>query len=255
MDRPGGEGGADVAVAELRFRRGARAIFDGLSCRFPAGRISVVLGGSGSGKSTLLRLIASLERAESGAILVDGSLDLSRAGAEALRDYRRSVGMMFQGGALLNSISVFENVALPLREHTRESEAEIHAAVHRIFEAVDLENVDDLLPGQLSGGMTKRAALARALVRRPRLLLCDEPFSGLDPATVRRVESLLIAVNRRFAATMILTSHHVESTLRIADHVVVLVDGRALEGSPAEIRACSEPQVREFFADVAEARP
>jgi len=255
MDRPLGEGGADVAVEALRFRRGARRIFDGLSCRFPAGRISVVLGGSGSGKSTLLRLIASLERPESGAIRVDGELDLARATADTLRDYRRSVGMMFQGGALLNSSTVFENVALPLREHTGQTEPEIRETVHRIFEAVDLEDVDDLLPGQLSGGMTKRAALARALVRRPRLLLCDEPFSGLDPATVRRVEELLRAVNRRFAVTMILTSHHVESTLRLADHVVVLVDGRAIEGASEEIRACAEPQVREFFADVAEASP
>jgi phospholipid/cholesterol/gamma-HCH transport system ATP-binding protein len=103
--------------------------------------------------------------------------------------------------------------------------------------------------------MTKRAALARALVLRPRLLLCDEPFSGLDPATVRRVESLLLTVNRRFGVTMILTSHHVESTLRIADHVVVLCDGRALEGSADEIRASQEPRVREFFSDVPEARP
>jgi phospholipid/cholesterol/gamma-HCH transport system ATP-binding protein len=255
MDRPGGERGADVAVAELRFRRGVRTIFDGLSCRFPAGRISVVLGGSGSGKSTLLRLIASLERPERGEIRVDGALDLAGADGDALRDYRRSVGMMFQGGALLNSISVYENVALPLREHTRQTEPEIRAAVHRIFDAVDLAGVDELLPGQLSGGMTKRAALARALVLQPRLLLCDEPFSGLDPATVRRVEDLLRAVNRRFSATMILTSHHVESTLRLADHVVVLVDGRAIEGAPAEIRRRAEPEVREFFEDVAEARP
>jgi phospholipid/cholesterol/gamma-HCH transport system ATP-binding protein len=253
MEREGAEGGAGVAIAQLRFRRGARAIFDGLSCRFPAGRISVVLGGSGSGKSTLLRLIASLERPESGEIRVDGALELARGDAEALRDHRRSVGMMFQGGALLNSISVFENVALPLREHTRRSPAEIRRVVHEIFAAVDLQGVDDLLPGQLSGGMTKRAALARALVLRPRLLLCDEPFSGLDPATVRRVEQLLLDVNRRFGVTMILTSHHVESTLRLADHVVVLVDGAAVEGPPAAIRASGEPRVREFFADVAEA--
>ena len=244
-----------VEISSLCFRRGSRAIFEGLSCRFPAGRISVVLGGSGSGKSTLLRLVASLERPESGEIRVGGELALSEGSAEALRRYRRSVGMMFQGGALLNSVSVFDNVALPLREHTKLAEAEIRAEVHRIFEAVDLAGVDELLPGQLSGGMTKRAALARALVLKPRLLLCDEPFSGLDPATVRRVEALLLAVNRRFGVTMILTSHHVESTLRIADHVVVLAEGAALEGAPQEIRASAEPVVREFFADVAEASP
>jgi phospholipid/cholesterol/gamma-HCH transport system ATP-binding protein len=255
MEREGaGAAPGAVEITALRFRRGRRPVFEGLSCRFPAGRISVVLGGSGSGKSTLLRLIASLERPDEGEIRVDGELPLSRVGAEALRAYRRTVGMMFQGGALLNSISVLDNVALPLREHTALSEEEIRAEVHRIFEAVDLDGVDELLPGQLSGGMTKRAALARALVLRPRLLLCDEPFSGLDPATVRLVEALLLGVNRRFGVTMILTSHHVESTLRIADHVVVLCDGRALEGTREEIRASAEPRVREFFSDVAEAR-
>lgn len=253
MDRPGGEAGAEVVIEALRFRRGARLVFDGLSCRFPAGRISVVLGGSGSGKSTLLRLVASLERAEAGTILVDGRLDLTRADAAALREYRRSVGMMFQSGALLNASSVFENVALPLREHTRQSEAEIREAVHRIFEAVGLEGVDDLLPGQLSGGMTKRAALARALIQRPRLLLCDEPFSGLDPATVRKVEQLLGSVNQRYGITMVIASHHVESTLRFADQVVVLLDGRAVAGSPAEIQTRREPEVREFFVSAEEA--
>jgi phospholipid/cholesterol/gamma-HCH transport system ATP-binding protein len=244
-----------VEISGLRFRRGERPIFDGLSCHFPAGRISVVLGGSGSGKSTLLRLVASLERPEAGEIRVGGELALSHGSEESLRRYRRGVGMMFQGGALLNSVTVFDNVALPLREHTKLGEAEIRAEVQSSFEAVDLAGVDELLPNQLSGGMTKRAALARALVLKPRLLLCDEPFSGLDPATVRRVEALLLAVNRRFGVTMILTSHHVESTLRIADHVVVLSEGRALEGSPDAIRARPEPGVREFFADLAEASP
>jgi phospholipid/cholesterol/gamma-HCH transport system ATP-binding protein len=244
-----------VQIVDLRFARGRKRVFDGLSCRFPEGGIAVVLGASGSGKSTLLRLVASLERPEAGAILVDGELDLARLGRDALRRYRQSVGMMFQGGALLNSMTVFDNVALPLREHTRLGEAEIRDEVHRIFEAVDLEGVDALLPGQLSGGMTKRAALARALVQQPKLLLCDEPFSGLDPATVRLVEALLGSVNERFGVTMILTSHHVPSTLRLADHVVVLVEGRALEGGPAAIRERPEPQVREFFAELEPVSP
>jgi phospholipid/cholesterol/gamma-HCH transport system ATP-binding protein len=254
MDRSEPVEGAGVALAGVRFLRGSRTIFDGLSCRFPAGRVTVVLGGSGSGKSTLLRLVAGLERPDAGTIEVDGEgvLDLDRP--EALRRHRRRIGMMFQGGALLNSMSVFENVALPLREHADLDAAGVRAEVHRIFEAVGLEDVDELLPAQLSGGMTKRAALARALVLRPQLLLCDEPFSGLDPATVRKVEALLQELNRRFAVTTVLTSHHVESTLRIADQIVVLVDGKAIEGTADAIRARSEPEVREFFADVAEAR-
>lgn len=252
MDRSGSGGGAGVTLSHVRFARGPRVIFEDLSCHFPAGEISVVLGGSGSGKSTLLRLIAALERPAAGTIELDGEGALALDKPAALREYRRSIGMMFQGGALLNAITVLENVALPLREHTELGPAEIRLEVHRIFEAVGLEGVDDLLPSQLSGGMTKRAALARALVLRPRLLLCDEPFSGLDPATVRRVEALLLALNRRFAVTTILTSHHVESTLRIADHLVVLVSGGAVEGAPGAIRARSEPEVREFFADVSE---
>jgi phospholipid/cholesterol/gamma-HCH transport system ATP-binding protein len=250
MDRGEAAEGAGVAVADLRFSRGARPIFEGLTCRFPAGRISVVLGGSGSGKSTLLRILAGLERPAAGRIEVDGEGALDLDHSDALRRHRRRIGMMFQGGALLNSLTVYENVALPLREHASLDEAGVRDEVHRIFEAVGLEEVDALLPAQLSGGMTKRAALARALVLRPQLLLCDEPFSGLDPATVRRVEKLLLALNRRFAVTTILTSHHVESTLRIADHVVVLVDGKAIEGPVDAIRARPEPEVREFFADL-----
>jgi phospholipid/cholesterol/gamma-HCH transport system ATP-binding protein len=252
MDRAEPAEGAGVALAGVSFSRGSRSIFTELSCEFPAARISVVLGGSGSGKSTLLRILAGLERPAAGAIEVDGEGALDLDQPDALRRHRRRIGMMFQGGALLNAMSVFENVALPLREHAGLDEAGIRTEVHRIFEAVGLEEVDELLPAQLSGGMTKRAALARALVLRPSLLLCDEPFSGLDPATVRRVEALLVALNRRFAVTTILTSHHVESTLRIADHVVVLVDGRAIEGTRDEIRASREPEVREFFADVAD---
>jgi phospholipid/cholesterol/gamma-HCH transport system ATP-binding protein len=248
MDRS--EPGAGVALTGVRFSRGPRAIFEALTCRFPAGRVTVVLGGSGTGKSTLLRILAGLERPAAGTIEVDGegALDLDRP--EALRRHRRRIGMMFQGGALLNAMTVFENVALPLREHTDLDAAGIAAEVHRIFEAVGLEDVDELLPAQLSGGMTKRAALARALVLKPQLLLCDEPFSGLDPATVRKVEALLLALNRRFAVTTILTSHNVESTLRIADRIVVLVAGGAIEGTREDILARPEPAVREFFADV-----
>jgi len=243
-----------VEVVHLRFRRGSRVVFTDLGCRMPAGRITVVLGASGSGKSTLLRLVASLERPEAGEIRIDGERT-SGMDAAALRRHRRGVGMMFQGGALLNSITVFDNVALPLREHTRLSEAEIRDVVHRTFEAVGLEDVDGLLPGQLSGGMTKRAALARALVLRPALLLCDEPFSGLDPATVRLVEALLLDVNRRLGPTIVLTSHHVPSTVRIADHVVVLTGGGAVEGPVAALRRSPAPAVQEFFAELAEAAP
>jgi phospholipid/cholesterol/gamma-HCH transport system ATP-binding protein len=241
----------EVEVRKLGFRRGSRQVFEELSCRFPAGRISVVLGASGSGKTTLLRLLSSLIRPSAGEIWIDGQLDLARMGTAEARDYRRSIGMMFQAGALLNSMTVFDNVALPLREHSDRSESEIRTAVEEVFESVGLEGVDALLPGELSGGMVKRAALARALILQPRILLCDEPFSGLDPSTVRLVEALLVQVNRRYGPTMIVTSHHIESTLRMADHVVVITAGGAVEGTPEMLRQSTHPQVMEFFSSPA----
>ena len=239
----------EVEVRKLSLRRGERLVFEDLDCHFPAGRISVVLGASGSGKTTLLRVLSSLVRPDTGEIWIDGELEITCLAPPEARAYRRSVGMMFQGGALLNSMTVFDNVALPLREHTKMGEPEIAEAVHEVFRAVGLENVDDLLPGELSGGMVKRAALARALIQQPRILLCDEPFSGLDPSTVRLVEALLVQVNRRYGPTMIITSHHMESTLRMADHVVVIADGRAVEGTTDTLRDSTHPRVMEFFSD------
>jgi phospholipid/cholesterol/gamma-HCH transport system ATP-binding protein len=235
-----------VDVRQLRFARGERAVFDDLSCRFPKGGISVVLGGSGSGKTTLLRMLAGLEQPDGGEIRVDGQ-ELTRLSQAETRRYRRKVGMMFQRGALLDSMSVHDNVALPLREHTRKPEPEIHDEVERVFSSVGLEGVGRLLPGQLSGGMLKRAALARAIVMAPELLLCDEPLSGLDPATVELVEELLVDVNRSLHVSMIIASHHIRSTLSIADHIVVLTERRAISGTPEEILASPDPRVTAFF--------
>jgi phospholipid/cholesterol/gamma-HCH transport system ATP-binding protein len=237
-----------IDARELHLARNGRAIFRGVSCGFPRGRISVVVAASGGGKTTLLRMLACLLRPDRGEIVVDGIQELTRMSDAEVQAYRRHVGMLFQFGALLDTISVYENVALPLREHTELSEAEIRAEVHRVFEAVGLEDVDALLPGELSGGMVKRAGLARALIEKPDILLCDEPFSGLDPPTVRRVEDLLLRVNERVGATMVITSHHSESTLRMADHLVMLLDGTAVEGTPqALLRA--DARVAEFFAE------
>jgi phospholipid/cholesterol/gamma-HCH transport system ATP-binding protein len=235
----------------MNVTRGKRPVFRGLSCRFPLGQISVVLGGSGSGKSTLLRALACLLQPDSGEIWIGDETQLCGLGDRQVRKYRQTVGMMFQGGALLDSMTVFENVALPLREHTPNGAAEIAREVHRVFESVGLEQVDTLLPAELSGGMLRRAALARALITQPQLLFCDEPFSGLDPHTVRRVESLLVELNRELGITMIIASHHIASTLRMADHVVVLVDGNAVSGTPEEIRRSTHPRVAEFFVEEA----
>jgi phospholipid/cholesterol/gamma-HCH transport system ATP-binding protein len=227
---------------------GNRRVFDSLSCGFPRGRISVILGGSGSGKSTILRLIGGLLRPQAGKVIVDGE-DVSRLSQRGLSILRRKLGMMFQGGALLDSYTVFENVALPLREQRLQSEAEIAAAVHDILRAVGVSDADDLLPGELSGGMLRRVALARAIIREPRVLLCDEPFSGLDPVSIRRLEALLMQINRQLDMTMIVVSHDIHSTMRMADHVVLILPAKVLQGTPAELRQSSDADAADFFSD------
>jgi phospholipid/cholesterol/gamma-HCH transport system ATP-binding protein len=227
---------------------GGRRVFGDLSCAFPRGRVSVVLGGSGSGKSTMLKLIAGLARPDGGEILIDGE-DVARMTERQVGAMRRQLGMMFQGGALLDSLSIFDNLAFPLREHRTVPPAAVPDAVRRCLADVGLQGVDALLPGQLSGGMTKRAALARALMMKPVILLCDEPFSGLDPISQRRVEDLLLRVNRDHQITMIVVSHHMPSTVRMADHVVLLLPGRAVEGAPRALLDSDDPLVRAFMRE------
>lgn len=240
-----------ISLERVTVTYGRRPVFDSLSCGFPRGRISVILGGSGSGKSTILRLIGGLIRPRSGVVLVDGE-DVTRLSEGGLRIFRRKLGMLFQGGALLDSYTVFDNLALPLREENKRSRSEITDSVHASLESVGLSEIDHLLPGQLSGGMLKRVALARAIMRRPTILLCDEPFSGLDPASIKRIESLLVEMNRQSGMTMILVSHHVPSTLRMADHVLVLLGDRFVEGSPDLLRNSADPAIADFLSDGAE---
>ncbi len=237
-----------VELSHVRMAFGSREVLRDLSCRFPRGRVSVILGGSGSGKSTLLRTIGGLVRPQSGAVVVDGE-DITRLSESQLYRVRKKLGMMFQQGALLDSLTVFDNLAFPLREHTRLSAREITDAVHACIEAVGLQNIDALLPGQLSGGMVKRVALARAIVREPVILLCDEPFSGLDPISARRIEGLLVDINRRRGVTLIVVSHSIPSTMRMADHVVVLLPDGPVEGTPAELQTSTDPRIIAFLSD------
>lgn len=230
----------------VRMAFGARVVFEALSCGFPGGKISVILGGSGSGKSTILRLVGGLVHPEAGAITVEGQ-DITRLSERRMYEVRRKLGMMFQGGALLDSLTVFDNLAFPLREHTKLSPEEIAAEVHDRLSAVGLANVDHLLPGELSGGMLKRAALARAIIRKPAILLCDEPFSGLDPLSTKRIERLLVRMNRQSGITMLVVSHHIPSTMRMADRVLLLLPGEPVEGSPEELRQSSDPRVASFL--------
>jgi len=235
-----------VAFEGVRMAFGDREVFRDLSLAVPRGKITVILGGSGSGKSTILRLIGGLVQPQAGRILVDGQ-DITRLGAREMFAVRRKLGMMFQGGALLDSLTVFDNLAVPLRERGDLPESAVAARVHERLEAVGLTFVDDLLPGQLSGGMVKRAALARALMGEPQILLCDEPFSGLDPVSVKTIAALLVHVNRRYGITIIVVSHHIASTMRIADRVVLLLPGLSVAGTPAELAVHTDPRVAAFL--------
>jgi phospholipid/cholesterol/gamma-HCH transport system ATP-binding protein len=240
--------GADmhVMLSQVRMAFGNRPVFEDLSCGFPRGRISVILGSSGSGKSTILRLIGGLIRPQRGAVLVDGE-DITGLSERAMFRVRRKLGMMFQGGALLDSYTVFDNLALPLLEENHHTHADIAAEVRAGLAAVGVDEVDDLLPGQLSGGMLRRVALARAVIRKPTILLCDEPFSGLDPVSIKRIEALLVGLNRKYGMTVILVSHHVPSTMRMADHVLLLLEGRSVEGAPAELRHGPDSEAADFL--------
>jgi phospholipid/cholesterol/gamma-HCH transport system ATP-binding protein len=243
---PGGDATAHIALDAVRMSFGERRVFEALSCSFPRGRVAVILGGSGSGKSTMLRLIGGLVRPQSGRIVVDGD-EVTGLSERRLYGVRTKLGMMFQNGALLDSLTVFDNLAFPLREHTRLSETEIAAAVHARLTAVGLADVDELLPRQLSGGMMKRVALARATMMDPVILLCDEPFSGLDPISSKRIEALLTGLNRELGITVIVVSHDISSTMRMADWVVILLKGRAVQGTPADIRSSRDPAVANFL--------
>jgi phospholipid/cholesterol/gamma-HCH transport system ATP-binding protein len=235
-----------ILLDDVHLSFGARVVCRGLTCGFPRGQISVLMGGSGSGKSTLLRLVAGLVRPDRGRILVAED-DVTELSERELYRVRARIGMLFQHGALLDSMTIFENVALPLREHTQLSERDIAAEVSRRLVAVGLPDTEKLLPRQLSGGMLRRAALARAIVGDPEILLCDEPFSGLDPINVRRIERLLVELNRRLGLTLVVTSHHIPSSMRMSDQLVFLVDGAAVQGSPSELLAGSDQRVREFL--------
>lgn len=157
--------------------------------------------------------------------------------------------MLFQNGALLDSMTVFENVGLPLREHTKESPEAIRSRVARVLDAVGLEDVEPLLPRELSGGMLRRVAFARAIVMEPEILLCDEPFSGLDPLNVTRIEELLMQLNRELGLTVVVTSHHMASSLRMADQMILLRDGGCVTGTPEDLADHADDRVKEFLGE------
>ncbi len=249
---PAADNAPHVSLERVGMAFGSRRVFDSLSCSFSRSRISVILGGSGSGKSTVLRLIGGLIQPQAGVVLVDGQ-NVTRLSERKLFALRHKLGMLFQGGALLDSYNVFDNLALAARRD-KLSTREIVDQVHSGLAAVGLNDIDHLLPSQLSGGMLRRVALARAIIRRPVILLCDEPFSGLDPASIKRIESLLVGLNREFGMTLIVVSHHVPSTLRMADRVLLLLRDRTIQGSPSQLRDSADPEIADFLNEGSQER-
>ena len=237
-----------IELRDIRLAFGKRKVFDGMSCQMRKGEIHLLLGGSGTGKSTLLRMVGGLQRPDSGDVRVAGHL-LSDKTERELGEIRKGIGMLFQNGALLDSMTVLENVGLPLREHMRKSWAEIATQVARVLKSVGLEGVEGLLPRELSGGMLRRVAFARAIVMEPEILLCDEPFSGLDPINVTRIEDLLVELNRKLGLTIVVTSHHMASSLRMANQMILLRRGGAVAGTPEFLAGSTDPEVTDFLGE------
>ncbi|HXW18589.1 MAG TPA: ABC transporter ATP-binding protein [Candidatus Acidoferrales bacterium] len=241
-----------IEVRDLHVRYGEREILHGISFDVKPGETLVILGGSGSGKSTLLRTLVGLERAASGEVWVCGR-NLASISNHDLDELRKKMGMSFQGGALFGSLSVGENVALPLREHTRLDDSTIEIVVRLKLEQVGLSGYEDYMPAQLSGGMKKRAAVARALAMDPQILFFDEPSAGLDPIIAAGIDELILKLKKAFGMTIVVVTHELASAFRIADRMVLIDRGLVVEsGTPDEMQHSSLPRVRQFFDRIPE---
>jgi phospholipid/cholesterol/gamma-HCH transport system ATP-binding protein len=241
-----------ISLRNLRVSYGAREILHGINFDVLPGETLVILGGSGSGKSTLLRTLVGLEKPTSGEIFIKGQ-DLAKASAAELDEIRRKIGMSFQGGALFGSMTVGENVALPLREHTRLDDSTIEIILRLKLEQVGLEGFEYYAPSQLSGGMKKRAAVARALAMDPEILFFDEPSAGLDPIIAAGIDELILQLKRAFRMTIIVVTHELASAFLIADRMLLIDRGNVVAlGTPEEMRSSMQPRVRQFLDRVPE---
>lgn len=241
-----------IEVHDVRYSVGGRPIFDGLNMNFTRGRVTAVMGPSGTGKTTLLRLITGQVEADAGSIEVAGTR-LSGLSRTQLFDLRQRMGMLFQNGALLTDLSVFENVAFPLREHTRLPERLIRQMVLTKLQAVGLRGAAGLMPGELSGGMSRRVALARAIVMDPQILIYDEPFVGLDPISMGVILRLIRHLNDALGLTSIVVSHDVREISSVADTVFLLSGGKVVaEGTPQELQSVPSEVVKQFVGGLAD---
>ncbi|SOZ14496.1 putative ABC transporter, atp_binding component [Cupriavidus taiwanensis] len=236
----------ELTAVDFAYADHGKPILSGLTMQFARGKVIAVMGGSGCGKTTVLRLVGGQVRPQAGAVRFAGT-DIHQLDTAGLYAVRRQMGMLFQFGALFTDLSVFDNVAFPLREHTDLPESMIRDLVLMKLNAVGLRGARDLMPSQISGGMARRVALARAIALDPALLMYDEPFAGLDPISLGLTARLIRSLNDALGATTIIVSHDVHETFQIADYVYFIADGRiAAEGTPEALRTSTDPFVHQF---------
>jgi len=241
-------GGNAIEVRDLRKSFSHQQVLDGITLDFPAGRITTIVGPSGSGKTVLLKHLNLLLRPDSGTIVIDG-VEATKISGRALDAVREKFGMLFQAGALFDSMPIFDNVAFPLVEKTRLTTPEIAERVHETLRAVGLEGMENKFPSQMSGGMQKRAALARALVRHPKILMLDEPTTGLDPTRTGAIHDLIRRTQENFQLTVVMVSHDVPAVFEVSDRVAFLHNGRThLNGTVAEVMAADDEVFKRFLA-------
>jgi phospholipid/cholesterol/gamma-HCH transport system ATP-binding protein len=241
-----------ISCRDLRVQYGDREILHGINFEVMPRETIVILGGSGSGKSTLLRTMVGLEKPTSGGVWV-ASTNLATASAAQMDKVRKKIGLSFQGGALIGSMTVGENVALPLREHTNLEESTIEVMVRIKLEQVGLIKFQHFMPSQLSGGMKKRAAVARAMAMDPEILFCDEPSAGLDPVIAAGIDQLILNLKQALAVTIVVVTHELASAFLIADRIIVLDAGHIIAAlPPGELKKSTHPRIQQFLNRVAD---
>ena len=236
-----------IEIRNLETYYGARKVLDRINLQIMPGETMTILGRSGCGKSTLLRHMIGLSHPSSGEIFIKGR-DITAMAEEEMLSIRRNIGMLFQGAALFNSMSVGDNVALPLREHTKLEDSTIKIMTRMKLDQVGLSGFEDFMPAQLSGGMKKRAALARAIAMDPDILFCDEPSAGLDPIVAVGIDHLILKLKKAFHMTIVVVTHEMESVFLIADRVALLDGGKIIAlGTVDDLKKSKDPKVQQFF--------
>ncbi|MCK4534129.1 MAG: ABC transporter ATP-binding protein [Syntrophobacterales bacterium] len=237
-----------IKLVDIHKSFGRQRVLDGVNLEIEDGKTTVIIGGSGGGKSVLLKHIIGLLKPDSGQVFVDG-VDVASLNDRDLNEIRKKFGMLFQEAALFDSMNVMENVAFPLKEHTRKKEKEIREIVKERLKAVGLTGVEDKMPSELSGGMRKRVGLARAIAMHPQIVLFDEPTTGLDPVMTEAINELIVETQTKFDLTCVVISHDVQSIFTVGHKIAMLYEGKIIEyGTPEEIKMSSNPVLRQFLA-------